>query len=54
MTARVTIIDDNGNNKGTYELKPTSIDQGDLITRYVFEFVYTKVNDEKGECEEWE
>jgi hypothetical protein len=48
MTARVTIIDDNGNNKGTYELKPTSIDQSDLITEYVFEFVYTKVNDENG------
>ena len=51
MTARVTIIDDNGNNKGTYELKPTSIDEGDLITRYVFEFVYEKVNDEKGDSE---
>ena len=47
MTARVTIIDDNGNNKGTYELKPTSIDKGDLITRYVFEFAYTEVNDKK-------
>jgi hypothetical protein len=47
MTARVTIIDDNGNNKGTYELNPTSINKGDLITKYVFEFMYTEVNDEK-------
>ena len=52
MTARVTIIDDNGNNKGTYELNPTSINKGDLITRYAFEFVYTEVNDKnKGKSE---
>jgi len=52
MTARVTIIDDNGNNKGVYELKPTNINKGDLITRYAFEFVYTEVNDEnKGKSE---
>jgi hypothetical protein len=54
MKARVTIIDDNGNNKGTYELKPTRVDgKSDIITKYVFEFMYTEV-DEKGECEEWE
>jgi hypothetical protein len=51
MTARVTIIDDNGNSKGVYELKPTSINKGDLITKYVFEFVYEKVNDKKVESE---
>lgn len=52
MTARVTIIDDNGKNKGTYELKPTRREgRGDIITKYIFEFVYEKVNDKKGKSE---
>jgi hypothetical protein len=54
MNARVTIIDDNGNPKGVYEIKPSRIYEGGISTKYVFEFEYNQLNyDEyKGESED--
>lgn len=51
MTARVTIIDDNGNPKGAYELKPTRIYEGGISTKYVFEFEYNQLNYDKYKAE---
>ena len=47
MTARVTIIDDNGNSKGAYELAPSRIFEDGISTKYVFEFVYNQLNYDK-------
>lgn len=47
MTAKVTIIDDNGNPKGVYELKPSRIYEGGISTKYVFEFEYNQLNYDK-------
>ena len=47
MKARVTIIDDNGNPKATYELMPSRIYEGGISTKYVFEFEYNKLNYDK-------
>lgn len=53
MTAKVTVIDDNGNPKGVYELKPSRIYDCGISTKYVFEFEYNKLNDKhKGESHE--
>ena len=55
MTARVTIIDDNGNPKGAYKLAPSRIYECGIITKYVFEFEYNQLNydkdKDKGETE---
>lgn len=51
MIARVTIIDDNGNPKGAYELKPSRIYEGALSTKYVFEFEYNRLNYDKSKVE---
>ena len=51
MTARVTIIDDNGNPKGAYELKPSRIYEGGISTKYVFEFEYNQLNYDKYKAE---
>ena len=40
MTAIIKIVDDNGNPKGVYELKPSRIYERELCTEYVFEFQY--------------
>lgn len=45
MIARVIIIDDNDNPKGAYELKPSKIYEGEISTKYVFEFEYNELND---------
>lgn len=47
MIARITIIDDNGNPKGAYELKPSRIYEGGISTKYVFEFEYNQLNYDK-------
>ena len=47
MTARVTIIDDNGNPKGVYELAPSGIYDLGTSTKYVFEFEYNELNYDK-------
>lgn len=47
MTARVTIIDDNGNPKGAYELTPSIVRENGIITAYVFEFEYSQLNYDK-------
>ncbi len=47
MTAKVTIIDDNGNPKGAYELTPSIIRENGIITAYVFEFEYSQLNYDK-------
>jgi hypothetical protein len=44
MNARVTIIDDYGNPKGAYELKPSRIYEGGIGTKYVFEFEYNQLH----------
>jgi len=44
MTARVTIIDDNGKHRGVYELKPSRIYEDGISTKYVFEFEYNQLN----------
>ena len=52
MIARVTIIDDNDNPKGAYELKPSKIYENEISTKYVFEFEYNELNDKyKAESE---
>ena len=51
MTARVTIIDDNGNPKSAYELKPSRIYEGGISTKYVFEFEYNQLNYDKYKAE---
>ena len=43
MIAKITIIDDNGNPKGTYELKPSRVYESDISTKYVFEFEYSQM-----------
>ena len=47
MTAKVTIIDDNGNPKGTYELAPSRTYENGISTKYVFEFEYNQLNKER-------
>lgn len=44
MIAKVTIYDDNGNPKGTYELKPSRIYKNDISTKYIFDFEYAQLN----------
>ena len=51
MRARVTIYDDNDNPKGAYELKPSRIYEGDISTKYVFEFEYNHLNYDKYKAE---
>jgi hypothetical protein len=51
VNARVTIIDDNGNPKGAYELAPSRIYKGVISTKYVFEFEYNQLNYDKHEAE---
>lgn len=45
MTAKVTIIDDNGNPKGAYELKPAREFDCGLSTKYIFEFEYNELKE---------
>jgi len=47
MKARVSIIDDNGNLKDVYELEPSRTYEGDVSTKYVFEFEYNQLNHAK-------
>lgn len=47
MKASVTIIDDNGNPKGVYELQPSRTYEGDVSTKYVFEFEYNQLNHDR-------
>ena len=51
MVAKVTIIDDNDNPKGVYELKPSRIFEGNISTKYVFEFEYNQLNYDKYRAE---
>lgn len=51
MTARVTIIDDNGNPKGAYELTPSIVRENGISTTYVFEFEYSQLNYDKYKAE---
>lgn len=44
MIAKVTIIDDNGNPRCAYELKPSRIYEGNISTQYIFEFEYNQLN----------
>ena len=45
MIARVTIIDDSGNPKGAYELRPSREYDNGISTKYVFEFEYNRLNE---------
>ena len=47
MKAKVTIIDDNDNLKGPYELDPLIAYKNDISTKYVFEFEYNQLNKER-------
>ena len=47
MIARVTIIDDNGTPKGVYELAPSRIYDLGISTKYIFEFEYNQLNNER-------
>ena len=47
MIAKITIIDDNDIPKGVYELIPSRILEGNISTKYVFEFEYCQLNDYK-------
>lgn len=45
MIARVTIIEDDGNIKGVYELRPSHVYDCGISTKYKFDFEYCKLND---------
>ncbi len=51
MTARVTIIDDNGNSKSVYELAPSRRYEDGISTKYVFECEYNQLNYDKYKAE---
>ena len=49
MRAVITIVDDNDNATGTYQLAPANIIECDLYTKYVFAFEFNELNYDKKE-----
>ena len=47
MRAVVTIIDDDGNCRCAYDVRPSHINENDLFTQYVFTFEYCQFNCDK-------
>lgn len=47
MKALVAIYNDFGGFIGKYDLQPSRIVEGDIVTKYVFSFEYHELNDSK-------